>query len=89
MNVRDGITFNADGVNVYKNDKLVCVFTNKKKDGEYDYGSFMRPKLIDQCPYCRTWQHFKAIVRNGALEKLESTTPFTEEELEQINEEFR
>ena len=40
MNVRDGITFNADGVNVYKNDKLVCVFTNKKKDEEYDSGSF-------------------------------------------------
>lgn len=59
------------------------------KDGEYDYGSFMRPKLIDQCPHCRTWQHFKAIVMNGALEKLESTTPFIEEELEQINEEFR
>lgn len=40
MNVKDGITFTDDGVNVYKNDKLVCVFPNKKKDEEYDSGSF-------------------------------------------------
>ena len=40
MNVKDGIAFNDDGMGVYKNDKLVCVFPNKKNDEEYDYGSF-------------------------------------------------
>lgn len=59
------------------------------EDGEYDYATYIRPTMDDQCPHCRTWQHFKAIVRNGTLAKLKSTTPFTEEELEQINKEFR
>ena len=45
-------------------------------DGEYDYATWVRPTLNTQCPYCRTWQHFKAKVKNGILEKLETTETF-------------
>ena len=46
------------------------------EDGEYTYGSYIRPYLSTQCPHCKTWQHFKAIVKNGVLEKLETTEIF-------------
>ena len=52
-------------------------------DGEYDYGSWVRVTLDTQCPHCKTWQHFKAIVKNGVLEKLETTEVFN------INERFK
>ena len=45
-------------------------------DGEYTYGSYVRPTLDTQCPHCKTWQHFKAIVKNNILEKLETTEIF-------------
>ena len=50
------------------------------KDGEYSQSSYVRPTLDTQCPYCKTWQHFKFIVKNGVLEKFETTETF------QINE---
>ena len=46
------------------------------EDGEYDYATWIRPTLDTRCPYCKTWQHFKAIVKNGILEKLETTKVF-------------
>ena len=46
------------------------------EDGEYTYGSWVRSTLDAQCPHCKTWQHFKAIVKNGVLEKLETTETF-------------
>ena len=52
-------------------------------DGEYDYGSYVRCTLDTQCPHCKTWQHFKAIVKNGVLEKLETTEVFD------INDKFK
>lgn len=45
-------------------------------DGEYTYGSGVRFTLDTQCPHCNTWQHFKAIVKNGVLDKLETTEIF-------------
>ena len=49
-------------------------------DGEYDYGSFVCVTLDTQCPHCKTWQHFKAVVKNGVLEKLKTTEVFDIEE---------
>lgn len=43
----------------------------------------MRVTLDTQCPHCKTWQHFKAIVKNGVLEKLETTKVFD------INDKFK
>ncbi len=51
------------------------------EDGEYDYATYIRPTMDDQCPFCHTWQHFKATVKDGILTKLETTSLFTEEEL--------
>ena len=51
------------------------------EDGKYTYGSWVRSTLDTQCPHCKTWQHFKAIVKNGVLEKLETTETFDIEEM--------
>ena len=50
------------------------------EDGEYDYGSWIRPTLKTQCPYCKTWQNFKATIKNGILERLDTTEIFDFEE---------
>lgn len=43
------------------------------EDGEYDYATLIRHTLVTRCPYCKAWQHFKAVVKNGVLEKLKTT----------------
>lgn len=45
-------------------------------DGEYNQGSYVRSTLDTQCPHCKIWQHFKFIVKNGVLEKLQTTDIF-------------
>lgn len=50
------------------------------EDGEYDYATLIRHTLVTQCPYCKAWQHFKAVVKNGVLEKLKTTEVFDIEE---------
>lgn len=50
------------------------------EDGEYDYATLIRHTLVTLCPYCKAWQHFKAVVKNGVLEKLKTTEVFDIEE---------
>lgn len=54
-------------------------------DGEYTYGSYVRPSLDTQCPHCKAWQHFKAIVKNNILEKLETTEIFEQKVTKNID----
>ena len=56
------------------------------EDGEYDYATYVRPTMDDECPFCHTWQHFKATVKGGILNKLETTTLFTEEEFGRLSD---
>ena len=44
------------------------------QDGEYTYGSLVRPNMTDYCPNCHTKVSFKAIVKNGILDNVESTS---------------
>lgn len=37
-------------------------------DGEYTYGSWVRPTMNSQCPHCGTWNNFKAIVKKRRVE---------------------
>lgn len=57
-----------------------CTFTHYKigdkipaSNREYTYGSDVRTTLDTQCPYCNTWQHFKVVVRNDVLDRIETT----------------
>lgn len=45
-------------------------------DGEYTYGSGVRSTLNSPCPYCGIWNNFKVVVKNGVLDKLETTGIF-------------
>lgn len=41
------------------------------EDGEYDYGSWIRPHLISDCPKCHAEVRLKATVKNHILVALE------------------